>query len=130
MEPILLYRKTNKTNLYLAIMWLGYGVVILLINGYDVNIFQQLSIVFGILYLLLFFYEKRPYYSIKNKIIKKEVFPKQSFNFNALQKINKTRSGYVLVSKTQETFKITSGILKDGDSNKLISILNDYEAKI
>jgi len=130
MERVALYQKTNsKLNLILGVVWLLSGSAIFFIDTDKLNFFNYFSLPLGLLYIFLFFYQKRPFYSIKNNQIIKTQFPKRQFNLNNIQRINRNENGYKLISETQEDFKINTTILKEQDCIKLKIILETFEKK-
>ena len=131
MNKIELYQKTYfKLNLILGIIWLFSGLTMFFIDSEKVYFYHYISLILGLLYIFLFFYEKLPFFVIENNLITKVKFPKRQFNLNNMHRINRNESGYKLISKTQEDYKITTSILKEEDSNKLKLILEEYETKI
>lgn len=130
MKRIEFFKKTNsKMNLILGFIWLGLGIITFFIDSDKTTLFNYFPFPLGILYLFLFFSEKRPYFIIEKNEIIKTTFPKRKFNLENLQRINRNSYGYNLISNTQNDFKITTSIIKTEDLQKLNLILKTYETK-
>lgn len=130
MERIEVYKKTNsKLNLIMGTLWIVIGCISFFTIENQISFFKYFWIILGFLYFLLYFNDKKPFIIIEKNIIFKPQFPKSQFNLNNLQRINRNKNGYTLVSTTQNNFKITTSILKEEDNNKLKLILEEYEAK-
>ncbi len=116
----------------MGIAWLAFGSISLFneTSSSTLSFLKYFWIGLGVLYLYLFFHEKKPYFIIENDEIIKTEFPKRRFDLKKLQRINRNNSGYKLVSASQEDFNIISGILKEEESLKLKNILEFYESKI
>ena len=116
----------------MGIAWLAFGSISLFneTSSSTLSFLKYFWIGLGVLYLYLFFLEKKPYFIIENDEIIKTEFPKRRFDLKKLQRINRNNSGYKLVSASQEDFNIISGILKEEESLKLKNILEFYESKI
>lgn len=131
MNKVEIHKKTfPKLNLAIGIIWFLSGFSSLLDEDKSMSFFNGLSLVLGILYIFLSFYERKPFYIIENKKIKKNHFPLKEFDLSSLSKIIRFASSYELVSEHQKSFKINTEIFDKASLQKLTSILEEYESKI
>lgn len=127
MESIKIYKKTNhKLNLFLAITWLLYGIKEIFFSNEKITMIKYFVFLLGLCYILLYYYEMRPFYIIKNDIITKNHFPKKEFNLAKLDSVEKNINGYILTSKNQKDFKINPENFKSEELQKLNSIIESY----
>ena len=97
------YKKRNlNINLILGIVWLIFGLLSLNYNGEN-NWTDYGYLVFGILYLILYFYQIRnKYLTIENGILKINGSFGKKINLTEIKRIKKFAGDYILKTDKKE----------------------------
>ena len=97
------YKKRNlNINLILGIVWLIFGLLSLNYNGEN-NWTDYGYLVFGILYLILYFYQIRnKYMTIENGILKINGSFGKKINLTEIKRIKKFAGDYILKTDKKE----------------------------
>ena len=97
------YRKKQvKLNLIMGIIWLIYGIVLVVFNE-DKNWIEYFWFVFSAIYFLMYFYQvKEKYLTIENGIIKQNWPFGKKMNLNEIKRIRHFAGDYILKSENKE----------------------------
>jgi hypothetical protein len=94
--------KQLKLNLIMGIVWLIYGIILVIFNE-DVNWFEYGWFVFSAIYLIMYFYQKREkYLTLENGIIKQNWPFGKKINLNEIKRIRHFAGDYILKSDNKE----------------------------
>ena len=95
-------KKQLKLNLIMGIVWLIYGIIVVIFNE-DVNWFKYCWFVFSAIYLIMYFYQKRKkYLTLENGIIKQNWPFGKKMNLNEIKRIRHFAGDYILKSDNKE----------------------------
>ena len=95
-------KKQLKLNLIMGIVWLIYGIILVIFNE-DVNWFEYGWFVFSAIYLIMYFYQKREkYLTLENGIIKQNWPFGKKMNLNEIKRIRHFAGDYILKSDKKE----------------------------
>ncbi|WP_034058515.1 hypothetical protein [Lacinutrix jangbogonensis] len=97
------YKKRNlNINLILGIVWLILGLLSLIFSGEN-RWYDYRYLVFGILYMILYFYQKRnKYLTIENGILKINGSFGKKINLTEIKRIKKFAGDYILKTDKKE----------------------------
>jgi len=116
-------------HLVMAFLWSVLGVFSLLFSK-DKNWISFLYLPIGLLFFYFYFYDKNyGYISYENTVIKKQAFPKKTFNLKDLKHIKRNEKGIALLSNSEKKMIIDHSIINQNDLEKLNTILKTYESK-
>jgi len=118
------YKRRNlNINLILGIVWLIFGLLSLNYSGEN-RWTDYGYLVFGILYLILYFYQKRnKYLTIENGILKINGSFGKKINLNEIKQIKKFAGDYILKSDKKK-LTINTQII---DPNSLVELNAELE---
>ncbi len=95
-------KKQLKLNLIMGIVWLIYGIILVIFNE-DVNWFEYGWFVFSAIYLIMYFYQKREkYLTLENGIIKQNWPFGKKLHLNEIKRIRHFSGDYILKSDNKE----------------------------
>lgn len=127
---MIIYYKKKRLNyqLYFGIGFLAIGIILVPLNNFSLIYFSW--IIFGLLQLAVWYYEKKhQYLSIdKNNLTKNSIFPK-SVKLNEIETIVKLEKSYILETKSKK-IKINKDIIEEESFYKLNKVLEEIELKL
>ncbi len=95
-------KKQVKLNLIMGIIWLIYGIVLVIFNE-DVNWFEYGWFIFSAIYFVIYFYQKKEkYLTLENGIIKQNWPFGKKMNLNEIKRIRHFAGDYILASENKE----------------------------
>lgn len=99
---IKLKNKHLNINLFFGIIWCLFGIVELIFRE-NIDWFDYGSLVFGIIYLIGFFYQKKHHYlTIQNGILKAHCSFGKSIKLSEIKSIKRFAGDYILKSDKKE----------------------------
>jgi hypothetical protein len=99
---IKLKKKHLNINLFFGIFWCLFGIVELIFRE-NIDWFDYGSLVFGIIYLIGFFYQKKHHYlTIQNDILKAHGSFGKSIKLSEIKSIKRFAGDYILKSDKKE----------------------------
>ena len=120
-------KKRLRNNLLLGIIWMVFGVAILVFSKN--NSFVYVNFGMGILYIGTFLFENtKQYLTIENgSIVKNKIIPKK-LNFTDITQIKKFAGAYIL--KTEKTeLRINTEIIEEDSLSELRDVLEKLALK-
>jgi len=99
---IKLKKRHLNINLFLGIIWFLFGVLELSFSE-EIGWFDYGSLVFGVLYLILYFYQKKhQYLTIENGILQINGSFGKKINLTEIKRIKKFAGDYILKTDNKE----------------------------